>query len=89
MFFSPLTAQPFNCCLWIGGVRQKTVFILRNLQKHFRGEWFASLQNITLVTFALCCARHAQDRECKVLERKRDRRKRAGERQQEVRQECL
>nr|XP_023422860.1 maestro heat-like repeat-containing protein family member 7 [Cavia porcellus] len=30
-------------------VRQKTVFILRNLQKHFRGEWFASLQNITLI----------------------------------------
>ncbi|XP_010643421.1 maestro heat-like repeat-containing protein family member 7 [Fukomys damarensis] len=29
-------------------VRQKTVNILRNLQKHFRGEWFASMQNVTL-----------------------------------------
>ncbi|KAM6165227.1 maestro heat-like repeat-containing protein family member 7 [Erethizon dorsatum] len=29
-------------------VRRKTVSILRYLQKHFRGEWFASMQNVTL-----------------------------------------
>ncbi|XP_013377538.1 PREDICTED: maestro heat-like repeat-containing protein family member 7 [Chinchilla lanigera] len=29
-------------------VRQKTVTILKNLQKRFRGEWFASMQNVTL-----------------------------------------
>lgn len=34
---------------WIAGVKQKTENILKELQKHFRGEWLASIQDLTMV----------------------------------------
>ncbi|XP_037353625.1 maestro heat-like repeat-containing protein family member 7 [Talpa occidentalis] len=46
--FPELKALPLNCCFWIGGVKQKTETILKDLQKHFRGEWFANLQDLTM-----------------------------------------
>ena len=37
---------------WIAGVKQKTENILKELQKHFRGEWLASIQDLTMVAHA-------------------------------------
>lgn len=34
-------------------MKQKTEIILKDLQKHFRGGWFANIQNLTMVTLAL------------------------------------
>lgn len=34
-------------------MKQKTEIILKDLQKHFRGEWFANIQDLTMVTLAL------------------------------------
>lgn len=42
-----------NCRIWIGGrVTQKTEVVLKNLQKHFLGEWFAHIQDLAMVTLA-------------------------------------
>jgi hypothetical protein len=42
-------ALPPNCHFWIGGSKHKTEIMLKELQKHFRREWFASMQDLTLV----------------------------------------
>lgn len=40
-----------NCHFWIGGREtQKTEVVLKNLQKHFLGEWFAHIQDLAMVT---------------------------------------
>lgn len=51
--FGPIKALPFNRCFWIGGMKQETESILKDLQKHFRGEWFANIQDLTMVTTLL------------------------------------
>lgn len=48
--FSSDEAQPLICSFWIGGIRPKTETILKDLQKHFRGNWLANMQNLILVT---------------------------------------
>ena len=47
--FLPLEALPCRW-FWIAGVKQKTENSLKDLQKHFRGEWLASIQDLTMVT---------------------------------------
>lgn len=49
--FLPTEALPCRW-FWIAGVKQKTENILKDLQKHFRGEWLASIQDLTMVTRA-------------------------------------
>ena len=34
-------------------MKQKTEIILKDLQKNFRGGWFANIQNLAMVTLAL------------------------------------
>lgn len=48
----PVKALPRNCA-WIGGLKQKTEGILKELQKHFRGGWFANIQSLTMVPAVL------------------------------------
>jgi hypothetical protein len=53
--FSLLRPSPLTCCFWIGGSRQKTEAILKNLQKQFRGNLTANMQSLTLVTQIPTC----------------------------------
>lgn len=34
---------------WDGGEKPKTEAVLKDLQKHFRGEWLASIQDLAMV----------------------------------------
>lgn len=56
---SLLPVRPWpDCCFRTGGMKQKTELILKELQKHFHGEWFVHLQDLTMVSLA---AHHAWD----------------------------
>lgn len=54
-FVVSLKFLPLTCCFWIGGIRSKTESILKDLQKHFRGNFLANMQNLTLVTQIPTC----------------------------------